>query len=172
MNTPYKIEDLETGSTMGEVVAMSGVVHALMALATEFSFDIDVSTPEGMFIPARQRFQQVVSMLQYWEGQLTQRAQALNVGMNAMVQFNLRRRAKLTNRLVPLYKEREVDDPRWPQRLYPPIPTNAIDTGDTANLPDVIDVTEALSPSEMWRGYPGVREIGWSSLGTSGGWPP
>ena len=37
-------------------------VHALWSLAMELALDIDVSTPEGMFIPARQRYTQVLQM--------------------------------------------------------------------------------------------------------------
>src|SRR5262245_47829534 len=54
---------------IAETIEMGGVVHALWSLATELSLDIDVSTPEGMFIPARQRYTQVLQMMQYWENE-------------------------------------------------------------------------------------------------------
>ena len=38
-----------------DVIMLGGVIQALWSLAMELSLDIDVSTPEGMFIPARQR---------------------------------------------------------------------------------------------------------------------
>jgi hypothetical protein len=109
-----------------EVTAMGAVVRALWSLALEFSFDIDVSTPEGMFIPARQRFAQVIQMMQYWEGEYNTRAAALNIGLGALEVFRLRRVAYLTNRYVPVYQEREIDDPRPPHRLYPPIPDGSL----------------------------------------------
>ena len=154
-----------------EVAAMGAVIRALWSLCLEFSFDIDVSTPEGMFIPARQRFGQALQMLNYWESQYTTRANALNIGLGALEQFRLRRVAYLTNRYVPVYQEREVDDPRWPKRLYPPIPDGTMATPGGSGDLDVIDVTEQLNSADMYRGYRGVREIGWSSVGTSGVWP-
>ena len=46
-------------------------------------------------------------MMQYFEGQYEERAAALNIGLGALEQFRLRRVAYLTNRYVPVYKERE-----------------------------------------------------------------
>jgi hypothetical protein len=106
-----------------EVIEMGAVVHALWSLALELSLDIDVSTPEGMFIPARQRFTQVIQMLQYWEAQYQNKAAMLNIGLGALEMFRLRRVAYMTGRYVPVYREREFDDPRPPERLYPPIPS-------------------------------------------------
>jgi hypothetical protein len=164
-NTTGDVDDLE--GVYVEVTAMSAVVRALWSLCLEFSMDIDVSTPEGMYIPARQRFQQVLQMLNYWQGQYNERAAALNIGLGALEQFKLRRVAYLTNRLVPLYRDREADDPRWPKRLLPPIPDGVME-GPGGDSVDVIDVTEALTPADMYRRYPGWREIGWTTLGTSG----
>jgi hypothetical protein len=153
-----------------EVTAMGAVVRALWSLALELSLDIDVSTPEGMYIPARQRFSQVIQMMQYWETEYSKRAQSLNIGLDQLEQFRLRRVAYLTNRYVPVYKEREIDDPRWPKRLLPPIPDGTMETIG-ADDPDVIEVTENLTPYDMWRAQSN-RELSWNSLGTSGsgGW--
>jgi hypothetical protein len=155
-----------------EVTAMGAVVRALWSLALELSLDIDVSTPEGMYIPARQRFSQVIQMMQYWEGEYSKRAQSLNIGLDQLEQFRLRRVAYLTNRYVPVYKEREIDDPRWPKRLTPPIPDGTMEGIGGTDDPDVIEVTEDLTPYDMWRAQ-STRELAWNSLGTSGsgGWP-
>ena len=167
-NTTGNVDDIDGVYT--EVTAMAAVVRALWSLCLEFSFDIDVSTPEGMYIPARQRFAQVLQMLNYWQVQYTERANALNIGLGALEQFRLRRVAYLTNRYVPVYQDREVDDPRWPKRLRPPIPDGMMSQPGGSEPPDVVDVTEALNPAEMYRGYRGNREIGWSTIGTSGTW--
>jgi hypothetical protein len=165
-NTTGDVDDIEGIYT--EVTAMGAVVRALWSLCLEFSFDIDVSTPEGMYIPARQRFGQVLQMLNYWQMQYNERAQALNLGLNALEQFRLRRVAHLTNRYVPIYQEREVDNPLPPRRLFPQIPDMTMGSPGGKSDVDVIDVTEALTPASMSRRYQGWREIGWSSLGTSG----
>ena len=105
-----------------DVIMLGGVVHALWSLSMELMLDIDVSTPEGMFIPARQRFAQVQQMLQTYEREYQDKAAMLNMGLGALEIFRLRRVAYMTGRYVPVYQEREFDDPFPPDRLYPPIP--------------------------------------------------
>lgn len=105
-----------------DVIMLGGVVRALWSLAAELSLDIDVSTPEGMFIPARQRYTQIMQMVQYYEGQYNTKTAMLNIGLGSLDQSHLRRVAKLTGRYVPVYIDREFDDPRPPERLYPAIP--------------------------------------------------
>jgi hypothetical protein len=104
------------------VVAIGTVVNALWSLLTEFSTQIDVSTPEGMMIPAHMRFQQVLQLYQYWKGRYDEMAAATNTGLNAIGIMPLRRVSRLTNRLVPIFREREIDDPTPPVRVWPPIP--------------------------------------------------
>lgn len=104
-----------------EVLAIGTVVRALWSLCIELALDIDVSTPEGMYIPAHQRYSQVVAMMQYWEQQYESKMASLNIGLNALEQFRLRRISLMTGRYVPVYVDREFDDPRWPKRLYPAI---------------------------------------------------
>ena len=161
------IDDLD--GVMLEVTAVGTVVRALWSMMLELSFDIDVSTPEGMYIPARQRFQQVQQALQYWEAEWTQKAAALNIGLNAIGIGRLRRVARLTNRYVPVYREREFDDPRFPQRLYPPIPYEVAPPKERSD--DIIEVvTEGEYPSAEER-YRMGQDIGWTSIGTRGEWP-
>lgn len=105
-----------------DITALGGVVHALWSLAMELALDIDVSTPEGMFIPARQRYSQVVAMAQGFEREFNDKAAMLNMGLFSFDQSRLRRVAKMTGRYVPVYIDREFDDPRPPERVYPPIP--------------------------------------------------
>jgi hypothetical protein len=105
-----------------DVITLGGVVHALWSLSMELALDIDVSTPEGMFIPARQRYSQVVAMAQGFEREYQDKAAMLNMGLNSFDQSRLRRVALMTGRFVPVYVDREFDDPRPPERVYPPIP--------------------------------------------------
>lgn len=165
-NTSMDADDLE--GAYADVTAMSAVVRALWSMALELSFDIDVSTPEGMYIPARQRFAQVVQMMTYWENEYTQRANALNIGFGALEQFRLRRVAYMTGRYVPVYVDREIDDHRWPKRLYPPIPDGTL--GPEQIEDDIIELTESGELRNYARGpYP--AEIGWTSIGTRGDYP-
>jgi hypothetical protein len=108
-------------SVEAEVLMIGTVVRSLWSLSIELALDIDVSTPEGMYIPAHQRYSQVIQQMQFWEGQYEEKMASLNIGLGALEQFRLRRVALTTGRYVPVYVDREFDDPRWPQRLYPPI---------------------------------------------------
>jgi len=121
-------ETLNTLSAVqAEVISIGAVVRSLWSLSIELALDIDVSTPEGMFIPAHQRYTQVVQQMQYWESKFDEKAGSLNMGLGALEQFRLRRVSMTTGRYVPVYRDREFDDPRWPERLYPPIPEGVPD---------------------------------------------
>ena len=105
-------------------------------------------------IPATQRFRQVTEMAGMWAGMYKDEAAMLGVGLNKVEQFWLRRVAYLTNRLVPILREREIDDPRPPTRLLPPIPEGLQDgEGEAVVVPE--------PPG-------GIGYGGWQSIGTSG----
>lgn len=143
-----------------DVIAMGTVVRALWALITDFSTDIDINSPEGMFIPARQRYQQVYQMLMQWENQYEQRARALNVGLSNIDIFNLRRVSRMTNRYVPMYVDREYDDRTPPERVYPPIPPLVTDDPN----PNTVNTIEEVGRESLDLGFGG-----WKSGGTNGG---
>lgn len=155
-----------------EVIQLGTVVHALWSLALELSLDIDVSTPEGMFIPAHQRYQQVLQMLGTYEQQYSDKAGMLNMGLGALEIFRLRRVAYTTGRYVPVYREREYDDPRPPERLYPPIPYGGTppESGSGDIVQDIVaadSLREVPSVEELARegqdfGFGGWRPVGWS----------
>jgi hypothetical protein len=131
-------------------------MYAYWSLLTEFSTEIDVSTPEGMMIPASQRFQQVQSMFQYWKMKYDEHAAALDVGINKIEVKELRRKSYLTNRYVPVYRGREVDDPRPPVRLYP-------DIDPLVRAPE----EDGSDGGPLNNDY-GLTGDGWVSMGTSG----
>jgi hypothetical protein len=150
-----------------EITEIGAVVKLLWSLCIELALDIDVSTPEGMFIPAHQRYAQVLQMMQYWEGEYATRAGSLNLGYGALEVFHLRRVAYTTGRYVPMYVNREIDDPRWPKRVYPPIPDLTVsETDDTV---EVIDGVEIATPEARYRRgtgtawYPSVGP-GWQGV--------
>lgn len=103
------------------LVAILAVIEALFALLNDAAFDIDISTPEGVQIPRSQRYQQLLNMIQLRQAQYNELAQQLNVGLNRIEMYTLRRVSRQTNRLVPVYIPQEVDDHRPPRRVYPPI---------------------------------------------------
>lgn len=145
-----------------EVMGVGALVQALWSLLAEFATDIDVASPEGMNIPAHQRYQQVQSLIQYWERRYDEKAALLNVGLKRIEMHTLRRIARLSNRYVPLYRGREIDNPRPPIRVRP-----MIDPGESTPFEDEEAFWSSDGQSvttESWDfGYGG-----WGTIGTGG----
>lgn len=104
-------------------VSILATIQALYTLATDASFDIDISTPDGVGIPRSERYRQIMEMIQTRRDQYNQLCQALNIGLNRIEVFTFRRISRRTNRYVPVYLPQEVDDRSKPTRAYLPIPT-------------------------------------------------
>ena len=102
-----------------ETIGIGAIVESLGALMSEFSRDIDVMTSESIHIPASQRFRMVQSLLGYWSEQYNKQARALNVGIDRIEIFNLRRVSRTTNRYVPIFKSRELGDYGPTERIFP-----------------------------------------------------
>jgi len=109
-----------------DLVGVLTLVEALWGLVSEFSRDIDVITSESVHIQASQRYRMVQGLLTYWQAEYQKRAQALNIGLDRIEVFTLRRRSHATERLVPIYKEREVGDYGPIERIWPAIGTGEI----------------------------------------------
>ena len=103
------------------VVVILATIQALWALATDATFDIDIMTPDGVSIPRHQRYSQLLEMISSRQAQYTDLCEKLNVGLGRIEVFKLRRVSKLTGRLVPIYVEREFEDSRPQQRVFPPL---------------------------------------------------
>lgn len=102
-----------------ETIGIGTIVEALGALMSEFSRDIDVMTSESIHIPASQRFRMVQSLLSYWTGQYQSQARALNIGVDRIEIFNLRRVSRTTNRYVPIFKAKELGEYGPIERIFP-----------------------------------------------------
>lgn len=104
-------------------VSILATTMALMALATDASFDIDISAPDGVSIPRSERYRQLLEMMATRQQQYKDLCAALNIGLNRIEVFNLRRVSRTTNKLVPIYIAQEIDDYSKPQRVYLPANT-------------------------------------------------
>jgi hypothetical protein len=104
-------------------IALYAVIQALWALATDASFDIDILAPDGVNIPRSERYRQLMDMIGARQTQYDEIAKALNIGISRLETVTVRRTAKLTNRLVPVFMPQEYDDRTPPRRLYLPIST-------------------------------------------------
>lgn len=117
----------EMSDVLINAIGIAAIVECLWALMTEFSRDIDVITSESVHIPASQRFRMVQGLLAQWEGEYQRHATALNIGIDRIEVFSLRRTSRTTNRLIPLYKPKEFGDYSPLERLWPDIDSGVID---------------------------------------------
>lgn len=103
------------------------IVHAstmaLYTLATDASFDIDITAPDGVMIPRSERYRQLMQMIDVRKNQYKELCSQLGIGLYKIDVFSLRRISKTTNRYIPIYSPMEVDDKTMPTRIYLPIPT-------------------------------------------------
>jgi len=99
-------------------LAILATIEALWALATDASFDIDISAPDGVTIPRSERYRQLTETIQNRWDQYHQLCAQLNIGLWRTEMGTLRRVSRTTNKLVPVYMAQEFDDSRKPERVY------------------------------------------------------
>ena len=136
------------------LVTLLASIEALYALLNDAAYDINVNTPEGVSVPRNQRFQQLMEMIQLREKQYKELSEALNVGISRVEQFTLRRISRTTGRLVPVYKPREIEDSRPPERVFLPIDSQGGTDVPNTLEPITLDVStrqgnELLIPLEL-----------------------
>ena len=101
-------------------IALNAVIQALWALATDASFDIDISAPDGVSIPRSERYRQLMEMIGARQTQYDELAKALNIGVTRLETYTVRRIAKNTNRLVPVFLPQEFEDRSRPKQILAP----------------------------------------------------
>lgn len=124
------------------LVAILAQIEALWVLKAASAYEINVHAPEGMYIPRGQRFEQLNLFLQEVEARYKELSNALGVGLYAVEMFTLRRVSRGTGRYVPIYLDREYDDTRPPQRVFPNISTQGIELPESTIAKENIQVTQ------------------------------
>lgn len=113
-----------TYDTLPEVeilpTAILAKIEALWVLATDASYDIDISA-DGASIPRGERYRQLMGQIQAETARFNDIAEKLNIGLGRIEMSNLRRISRQTGRLVPLYVAKEYDDHSLPVRVLPGI---------------------------------------------------
>lgn len=113
-----------TADTLPEVeilpVAILAKIEALWVLATDASYDIDISE-DGASIPRSERYRQLMGQIQAETARWNEYAEQLNIGLGRIEMQTLRRVSRLNNRLIPIYAEKEYDDVSLPVRVLPMI---------------------------------------------------
>lgn len=116
---------LQTVATLPPVewhpVALLAAIEATYVLIADAQHDLSVSTAEGTMIPRQERLANLTSNVQRMETRYKDLSAQLNVGLWRIQVGDLRRVSRTTERLVPLYPAREIDDnsPVW-ERALPP----------------------------------------------------
>jgi hypothetical protein len=120
-------------------LVLLSTVQALYTLATDASFDINISTPDGVGIPRSERYRQIMEMIVERRDQYQALCKALNIGIERIEVFTFRRISRMTNRYVPVYMPQEIDDRSKPQRLFLPIPTyGTTPVGEASGRYDIV----------------------------------
>lgn len=96
---------------------------ALYTLATDASFDIDITAPDGVMIPRSERYRQLMQMIDVRKNQYKELCSQLGIGLYKIDVFSLRRISKTTNHYVPIFQPQEIDDRSTMVRVNLPIPT-------------------------------------------------
>lgn len=101
---------------------------AMYALATDASFDIDITAPDGVMIPRSERYRQLMQMIEVRKNQYKELCSQLGIGLYKIDVFTLRRISKTTDHYVPIFKPKEIDDRSYKSRVYLPVPTYGNET--------------------------------------------
>ena len=96
---------------------------AMYTLATDASFDIDITAPDGVMIPRSERYRQLMQMIEVRKNQYKELCSQLGIGLYKIDVFSLRRVSKTTNEYVPIFEPQEIDDKSTKTRVRLPIPT-------------------------------------------------
>ena len=93
------------------LVAYLAAVELLWFRSTDASQEVDIHTPEGVTIPRSQRYEQILRQVDALQAQYQTQAAALGVGLWRIQVLNQRRVSYTTNRLVPIFREQEYNQP-------------------------------------------------------------
>jgi hypothetical protein len=103
------------------LLIMLATLNTLWVLANDAATDANITTAEGTDIDRVGRYRQMMDHISDLQERYERYAGQLGVGVFRMEVLNLRRLSRTTGRLVPVFREREYDDHRWPVRELPPI---------------------------------------------------
>jgi hypothetical protein len=129
---PMTLETLP--AVEGLPLALLVTINALWVLATDASGTTNVDTSDGTHIDRRSRYEQLINQIGLVEERYRDICSSLNVGLERIEMFDLRRVSRTTGRLVPLFKAQEYDDYSLPTRKIPAV--DAQDEDDS-NIPSI-----------------------------------
>lgn len=110
------------------LLVMLCTINVLWTLANDAATDTDIVTAEGTNVDRLGRYRQLIGHIAELQERYEEYCGQLNVGVFRNTVRKLRRVSYTTGRYVPVFEDREYDDPRWPVRELP-----QIDNYDTDN---------------------------------------
>lgn len=115
-------------------LALLVALNALWVLATDAAGTTDVNTSDGTHVDRRGRYEQIIHQIGLVEERYQEICASLNVGLNRIEMFDLRRVSRTTGRLVPVFKAQEYDDFSLPVRKIPAVDSR---DEDDSNIPSM-----------------------------------
>lgn len=137
----FNLAGLVVGTPQFELVGVGTIIEAFWSLLAEATLDVDLRNPEGIDLPLSERYNQITAMLQRYEARYVSLSGMLNIGLDAIQVFTLRRISLQTGRLVPIYVEQEINDQATPTQIFPRIGTG-LTAGEPVVTPVVTDVPD------------------------------
>lgn len=112
------------------LLIMLSTLNVLWVLANDAATDANIQTAEGTNVDRVSRYRQLMDHITDLQARYEQYSAQLNIGLFRMETMRQRRVSRTTNRLVPVFTDREYDDHTWPTRELPPIDShNEDDSG-------------------------------------------
>lgn len=93
------------------LVSILAAIELLWFRSTDAAQEVDVHTPEGVLIPRSQRYEQIMQQIKDLDATYTRMSGTLGTGLYRIQVLNQRRVSYTTNRLVPVFREQEYNQP-------------------------------------------------------------
>lgn len=95
----------------------------------------------------------ILQLLSSWQGRAKEMEDNLNIGLSRLEQYQVRRISMTWNRLVPIYRAKEIGDNSPIERIWPAIPTGVSSASEpTEELREDIFIEEV--PAQVGTQWP------------------
>jgi hypothetical protein len=112
------------------LLIMLSTINVLWVLANDAATDANIQTAEGTNVDRTSRYRQLMDHIVELQERYERYSGQLNVGVFRAETLRVRRVSRTTNRLIPIFTDREYDDHSWPTRELPDIDShNQDDSG-------------------------------------------
>src|SRR5690348_2467533 len=110
------------------MLIMLATLNVLWVLANDAATDANIQTAEGTNVDRISRYRQLMEHINDLQIRYQDYSAMLGIGLFRMETMRQRRVSRTTNRLVPVFTDREYDDHTWPQRELPHVDSHDQDS--------------------------------------------